>query len=98
MPAADTRRADLRALIAKTGTAFGPLGIKPSGTHIQPLPIGADGRAMAVAGALQTRGFDVRGIRPPTVPDGTARLRVSITLNTDETAIADLASALGDLL
>ena len=95
---ADTRRADLRGLIAKTGMAFGPLGIIPSGTHIQAVPIGADGRAMAVAGALQARGFDVRGIRPPTVPDGTARLRVSITLNTDETAIADLASALGDLL
>jgi 8-amino-7-oxononanoate synthase len=36
---------------------------------------------MAVAAALQTRGFDVRGIRPPTVPEGTARLRIVITRN-----------------
>ena len=45
---------------------------------------------MAIAAALQAQGFDVRGIRPPTVPAGTARLRIAITLNASE---ADIAGA-----
>jgi 8-amino-7-oxononanoate synthase len=49
---------------------------------------------MRLAAKLQMAGFDVRGIRPPTVPDGTSRLRISITLNVDETVIASLASAM----
>ena len=60
--------------------------------------VGEDARTMRIAATLRDRGFDVRGIRPPTVPAGTARLRISITLNTDETEIAELAVALGDLL
>ena len=46
--------------------------------------------------ALQLRGFDVRGVRPPTVPAGTARLRLSLTLNVDEAAITALLDALVD--
>ena len=49
---------------------------------------------MAAAAALRERGFDVRGIRPPTVPPGTARLRIAITLNVDERAISDLFGVL----
>ena len=37
------------------------------------------------------RGFDVRGVRPPTVPDGTARLRISLTLNVEQQAISALS-------
>jgi 8-amino-7-oxononanoate synthase len=49
---------------------------------------------MAVAGHLQDAGFDVRGIRPPTVPEGTARLRIVITRNAAPEQIAALADAL----
>lgn len=95
---ADDRRARLQALVVRASRAVAPLGIAPSGSQVQPVPIGDDARAMEIAAALQARGFDVRGIRPPTVPDGTARLRVSITLNTDDQAIDELATALGELL
>jgi 8-amino-7-oxononanoate synthase len=65
-----------------------------SGSQILPVIIGEDARTMRIASALRDRGFDVRGVRPPTVPQGTARLRISLTLNVDERAIADLLDAL----
>ena len=49
---------------------------------------------MRIAGQLQRAGFDIRGIRPPTVAEGTARLRIAITLNVDESDIDDMAAAL----
>jgi len=56
-----------------------------AGSQIVPIIIGADESAVAVAQRLQEAGFDVRAIRPPTVPEGTARLRVSINaLHTEE--------------
>lgn len=63
-----------------------------------PLVIGDEGRTMEVATALQARGFDVRGVRPPTVPPGTSRLRLSMTLNVDAVAVSDLAVALRSVL
>lgn len=65
-----------------------------SGSHIQPLIVGADTRAVELAKAMQSRGFDIRAIRPPTVPEGSARLRMTITLNTTEEQIADFVTAL----
>jgi 8-amino-7-oxononanoate synthase len=68
-----------------------------SGSQIQPLTIGSDGTAMALATAMKTRGYDIRAIRPPTVPEGTSRLRLTITLNVSELEITrlidDLAAA-----
>jgi len=95
---ADERRQRLRLIIEHAGKRLAPLSIIPSGTHIQPVPIGEDSRTMRIAEALQARGFDIRGIRPPTVPAGTARLRISLTLNIDEAAISEFATALEDLL
>jgi 8-amino-7-oxononanoate synthase len=69
----------------------------PSGSQIQPIIIGSDAAAVSLASAMKARGYDVRAIRPPTVPEGTARLRLTLTLNTDEAVlsrlIADLAAA-----
>jgi 8-amino-7-oxononanoate synthase len=62
----------------------------PSGSQIQPVIVGSDGSAVGLAAAMKDRGYDIRAIRPPTVPEGTSRLRLTITLNVDETAIARL--------
>ncbi len=70
------------------------LGVIPSGSHIQPVMIGDNARAVRIAARLQGEGFDIRAIRPPTVPDGTARLRLSITLNVDENKIAAMTDCL----
>ena len=65
-----------------------------SGSQIVPLVLGCDAAAMRLAGALQAEGLDIRGIRPPTVPEGTARLRVSLTLNATEAEVIRLAELL----
>jgi 8-amino-7-oxononanoate synthase len=70
--------------------------IEPSGSHILPVIIGADQAAVALAAYLQRRGFDIRAIRPPTVPEGTARLRIALTANVNETIVADLFAALAE--
>jgi 8-amino-7-oxononanoate synthase len=88
------RIARLDALVIHAHDRLVPLGANASGSSIMPLILGDDARAMAIAARLQAQGFDVRGIRPPTVPIGTARLRLSITLNIDAATIDALAEAL----
>lgn len=87
------RQAALRERVTIAERALGVA----SGSQILPLIIGEDVETMRVAAALQARGFDVRGIRPPTVPKGTSRLRVSITLNADDAEIAALGATLREV-
>jgi len=68
-------------------------GWRLSGSQIMPFIVGDNARAMALAAALQARGFDIRGIRPPTVPVGTARLRISLTNNVDEDHVRAMLDA-----
>jgi 8-amino-7-oxononanoate synthase len=88
------RQARLHALVRHAAERLVPLGIPASGTQILPVIIGDNERTMRIAGNLQGAGFDIRGIRPPTVAEGTARLRLAITLNVDEANIDDMADAL----
>jgi 8-amino-7-oxononanoate synthase len=53
-------------------------------SHIVPINIGDNERASRIACKLQSLGYDVRAIRPPTVADGTARLRISLNVSLDE--------------
>lgn len=69
-------------------------GVVPTGTQIQPIIVKSDTRAVSIAEALQSQGFDVRAVRPPTVPEGTARLRVSLTLNATTHDMLSLVEAL----
>jgi len=88
------RRDRLAALVAFAERALAPAGVPPTGSQILPLIVGEDAATMRMAAALQTAGFDVRGIRPPTVPAGTARLRISLTLNVTEADVAALADTI----
>ena len=93
------RRTALWALVGAAERALERCGVAPTGSQILPLVLGDDARTMRVAAAVQAAGFDVRGIRPPTVPQGSSRLRISLTLNltaADVDALADaIAGALG---
>jgi 8-amino-7-oxononanoate synthase len=89
------RRDRLARLVKFSGDElYRRCNIAPSGSQIIPVIIGADRSAVALAESLQARGFDIRAIRPPTVPEGTARLRIAVTLNVDETIVANLFEAL----
>ena len=63
-------------------------------SQIVPVHIGENERAVAVAETLQAAGFDVRAVRPPTVPAGTARLRVSLNDGLSEAVVDQFAAAL----
>ncbi len=81
-----------RALRMRLRAAGVPL---PDGTsQIVPVLLGDNDRAMAVAGALQADGFDVRAIRPPSVPPDTARLRISVNVNLTSELIDRFVTAL----
>jgi len=77
----DALRANLMARIAqlRDGLAGLPYSLLPSPTAIQPLIVGANEAAVALSTALWERGLWVPAIRPPTVPKGTARLRISVS-------------------
>lgn len=90
------RRDHLNALIARFRAGAEALGIPllPSSTPIQPVPVGDDGRVQAVAERLRAAGHWVGAIRPPTVPRGTARLRIALSAAHSEDQVDSLLAAL----
>ncbi len=94
------RRSHLALLIARFRSSCAQQGIalSPSATAIQPLLLGSEARALAASRALLERGYWVAAIRPPTVPAGTARLRITLTaahtVQEVDGLVASLAAAL----
>jgi 7-keto-8-aminopelargonate synthetase-like enzyme len=96
----DRRRARLGETVERLAGALlaaGLLRARPAGP-IVPVVVGADTRALAVASELRARGFFVPAIRPPTVPEGTARLRVTLSAAHEPADVDALAEALREAL
>lgn len=70
----------------------------PSDTPIQPVLIGEAEQAVAVSEALMQKGIWVTAIRPPTVPAGTARLRITLSAMHSEQQVNRLLDALAEVL
>lgn len=69
-----------------------------AGTQIVPIILGDDQAALEISFALQDKGYDIRAIRPPSVPEGTARLRLSLGAHIDAQILNDFISQLGPYL
>ncbi|HEY3493423.1 MAG TPA: aminotransferase class I/II-fold pyridoxal phosphate-dependent enzyme, partial [Polyangiaceae bacterium] len=99
--AADDRRrkleadaGDLRGRLTAQGIRVLPGSFGP----IVPVLIGANQRAVDVADALAQRAILTQAIRPPTVPEGTARLRVTVTTGWPSDGVARVAEAIATAL
>ncbi|WP_315808704.1 8-amino-7-oxononanoate synthase [Pseudomonas sp. C9-3] len=92
------RRDHLNALIARFRTGAAAIGLRlmDSPTPIQPILIGGSAQAMALSAELRQRGILVGAIRPPTVPAGTARLRVTLSASHTEAQVDRLLVALAE--
>ena len=92
----DAIRAHLQRLIAKlrAGLSDLPWQLMPSDTAIQPLLVGDNKQALTLSEGLRARGIWVAAIRPPTVPQGTARLRITLSAAHTESDVQRLIEAL----
>lgn len=93
------RREHLQALGQRLQQGLAQLGLNAPAvrTPIQPLILGHSSAALAASAALETAGLHVPAIRPPTVPEGTARLRISLSAAHSEADVDHLLAALDDL-
>lgn len=94
------RRAKLASLVARfrRGASARGLPLQESFTPIQPIVLGDNTRALAASKALETQGYLVSAIRPPTVPEGQARLRVTLSCDHSEADVDGLLNALAEAL
>jgi 8-amino-7-oxononanoate synthase len=90
------RRARLLSLarLLRSRLADARVPVPDGFSQIVPVLLGDNDRALEVAAVLQSAGYDVRAIRPPSVAPGTARLRLSVNVNLSEATIERFAGAL----
>jgi 8-amino-7-oxononanoate synthase len=90
------RREHLRDVVTRfrRGACELGLALMPSDTPIQPLVLGSAERALVWSQALEARGILVTAIRPPTVPEGSARLRITFSAAHSEAEVDSLLAAL----
>lgn len=96
LPGMDAERKHLAALrgqLAGEYAAAQPAGCQPQAA-IVPVVVGAESRVLAVSEQLLTAGFYVPAVRPPTVPPGTARLRISLTAGHTQADVESLIRAI----
>jgi len=93
----DERRRNLAARATQLRSAVPGLGGVPT-SAIAPLIVGDDREVMSLSTRLLEQHFFVQGIRPPTVPSGTARLRISLSSGHHSNEISRLASAVNDVM
>ncbi len=94
------RRDKLQNLISRfrTGARQQGLRLMDSATAIQPILIGDSRKAMTISSALLEQGFWLSAIRPPTVPNGTARLRVTLSAEHEDRQVDALLDGLGGVI
>jgi 8-amino-7-oxononanoate synthase len=92
----DAARGHLAAIAAFLRDGLKQNGFDTAGSDSQIVPVilGENDTAMRFAEHLRARGFGVRAIRPPTVPQGTARLRLSLTAKFSRETLADLTDSM----
>ena len=95
----DGLRGHLQRLIAqlRSGLRGLPWSVMPSATAIQPLLVGGNQAALDMSEGLRERGIWVAAIRPPTVPQGTARLRITLSAAHTAADVTRLTGALHEL-
>ncbi|MFO1426915.1 MAG: aminotransferase class I/II-fold pyridoxal phosphate-dependent enzyme [Steroidobacteraceae bacterium] len=94
--AEDWRREKLRELTGEFRDAAQRLGVPLADSHtpIQPVVLGSAAAALAASAALREAGFWVTAIRPPTVPEGSARLRITLSAAHERADVEALVRAL----
>ncbi len=93
------RRERLAGLVARFRRGAEELGLEllASSSPIQPVIVGEPGRTVEWSGALEERGMMITAIRPPTVPEGTSRLRITLTAGHQEGDVDRLLAALAEV-
>ncbi len=93
------RREKLAERVSRFRAGVSELGytLMASRTPIQPILVGSDAEAMALSAALREKGFLITAIRPPTVPEGEARLRVTLSAAHELADVDALLAALDEV-